>query len=50
MKIQENKITRVELIERLEGRQKVIDYGNIQFSLQDKGKTLKIFYTESNRR
>lgn len=40
----ENKITRVELISKQNGREKVIKTDDIELSFQDDGRTLKIFY------
>lgn len=40
----ENKITRVELISKQNGREKVIKTDDIELSFQDDNRTLKIFY------
>lgn len=39
-----NKITRVELISKQNGREKVIKTDDIELSFQDDGRTLKILY------
>ena len=40
----ENKVTRVELISKQNGREKVVKTDDIELSFQDEGRTLKIFY------
>ena len=42
-------INRVEIISKQDGREKVVKAHDIEFSLQDEGTTLKVFYGYKNK-